>query len=277
MHRDIKPENVLISESGLAKITDFGLAKLAQSTDLSFGESLPIPNPLLRMRFASGAVGTPPYMAPEQWVPTTELDSRADVYAVGCLLYEMLAGQLPFEANTLEEFNRRHLDSPIPILHAQSVPAGLNAIVTKCLAKRREERFGSPGDLLQELTLLYQQLFSEQPRRIVLSNEYSATEYSNRGAAYSHMGLYERALRDYNQAVALAPHYALAHTNRGNAFLHLKRFDEALSSHDTAIKLEPLMSLANHNRGVTHSRTKMLEKAIVDFDRAIELEPGAAA
>ena len=107
MHCDIKPENVLVAQGQLAKLTDFGLAKLVREAGL-----VP-PNEAALSAGArwqvSSAGGTPPYMAPEQW-RGGPVDPRTDVYAVGCLLYELMTGRWPFQADTLDGLKRRHLE-----------------------------------------------------------------------------------------------------------------------------------------------------------------------
>ena len=93
VHRDLKPENILIAQGGLAKVTDFGLAQIIQQTELELdaattGEEVDGRQSIVGRK---GIAGTPAYMAPEQW-RGEPLDERADIYALGCILYEMLSG-----------------------------------------------------------------------------------------------------------------------------------------------------------------------------------------
>ncbi len=127
VHRDIKPENLLIDLSGEVRIADFGLARIV-------GENASGP----ALTRSSQVLGTPQYMAPEQWRDGQNVDHRADIYAVGVVLYEMLTGQLPIG----------HFDLPS---RRKGVPKGLDAIVQRSLAQRPEERYQQASDVSSEL------------------------------------------------------------------------------------------------------------------------------
>ncbi|MBL8680703.1 MAG: protein kinase [Myxococcales bacterium] len=136
IHRDIKPENVMLAPTPvgeLAKLTDFGLAKVVDSTlDAS-----------VHLHTAANAVlGTPDYMAPEQWRGSA-VDSRTDLYAVGVLLYEMLTGATPFGARELPAVYAGHLFREPPRFDRTLSPMALalEPVVLRALAKQPEERF----------------------------------------------------------------------------------------------------------------------------------------
>ena len=137
VHRDLKPENVMVvkTEQGLVpKLLDFGLAKVI---DKSSGHRSAVAS---RPGFA---FGTPHYMAPEQALADPDLDGRCDVYGAGVLLYEMLSGEVPFDAPSSEELLLRLIhEEPVPLsAHRQDLPAAVHELVAKATARRRRDRF----------------------------------------------------------------------------------------------------------------------------------------
>jgi serine/threonine protein kinase len=136
IHRDLKPENVLFDETGNAFLSDFGLAKLLGSQSF---------------QTQTGAVmGTPAYMSPEQW-RGTDVDARADIYALGILTFEMLTGQLPFNADTPFAFMHMHANEPPPSILERNaaLPPAMSQIIRKALAKDPNERYQSAGALAE--------------------------------------------------------------------------------------------------------------------------------
>ncbi len=137
VHRDVKPDNVLFDEDGNAYITDFGIATAQFHA---------------RLTATGRAMGTPHYMAPEQAMGKT-LDGRADLYAVGVMMYECLAGFPPFDAADAFAVGYKQVhEVPVPIGEVNSgVPAVLAAIVMRCLEKRPEARYQRGADLAAAL------------------------------------------------------------------------------------------------------------------------------
>jgi tRNA A-37 threonylcarbamoyl transferase component Bud32 len=141
VHRDVKPSNLLLTPAGQIKLLDLGLARLRE--DRPAGEDLT----------AAGAVmGTPDYMAPEQWDDTHAVDVRADVYSLGCTLYHLLTGHPPFsgpEYNTTTRKMRAHAEAPVPPVRRQrpDVPEGLAAVLDRMLAKDPARRYATPGEV----------------------------------------------------------------------------------------------------------------------------------
>jgi len=134
IHRDLKPNNVLLDEMDNVYLTDFGIAKMLAASTTS-AHSLT----------ATGSVmGTPAYMAPEQW-RSEPVDARTDIYALGVILYEMLMGALPFQAETPFGMMYKHFDTPppLPSLINPALPPTLEQVMLRALAKQPGERFQS--------------------------------------------------------------------------------------------------------------------------------------
>ena len=142
LHRDIKPENLILESSGNAKLMDFGIARPIRRSE---------PGHTQQGMF----VGTPHYAAPEQ-LAGDEVDHRADIYASGVLLCEMFCGKLPFTgSNTMEIYMAQMQQAPIrPSEYWPDIPADLEAVILRCIARRVEDRFQSINDVGAALSQL---------------------------------------------------------------------------------------------------------------------------
>jgi tetratricopeptide (TPR) repeat protein len=271
VHCDIKPENVLVAQGQLAKLTDFGLAQVVRESGLVSPDA---PAPAAGARWqVSSAGGTPPYMAPEQWLEEA-VDARTDVYAVGCLLYELLTGHWPFQAATLDGLRRLHLQSPLPPLRAGPtgpLGGGLDRVLKRCLAKEKGERYSSASDLLDAISRLYQDWHGEPPRGVVEAGEFTAADYGNRAITYSELGRYDEAFADFDAAIRLDPSSAHSHFNRGITYVGMGRCSEALADYDVAIRLDPNYAKARLNRGHTYAALGLHTDALADYDAAIRI------
>jgi len=130
IHRDIKPENILL-DSGHALVADFGIAKAV--TDAGGG----------KLTETGVTIGTPAYMSPEQATATQDLDGRTDLYSLGCVLYEMLTGETPYGGPTPMAVVAKKLSEPLPRASVvrEAIPPGVEAALTKALAKTPADRF----------------------------------------------------------------------------------------------------------------------------------------
>ncbi|HTH26204.1 MAG TPA: tetratricopeptide repeat protein [Vicinamibacterales bacterium] len=155
IHRDLKPQNVMVTADGRAKVVDFGLSKLAPAQVSGTAET--IQGEALTGDYA--VLGTAGYMAPEQ-VMGLPADGRADQFALGSMLYEMLTGRRAFRRDTSVQTMSAILeDDPAPIPSVRpDVPASVISIVGRCLAKRPERRYASTRDLAHDLRDVHEQL-----------------------------------------------------------------------------------------------------------------------
>jgi serine/threonine protein kinase len=143
IHRDIKPGNVLMTDDGRAVLADFGLAWLLEGAHLTL---------------TGGVIGTPEYMSPEQ-ATGDPIDHRSDVYALGVVLYEMLAGERPFVADTPIAVLLQHLQDPAPsVLDARpDLPKAVGDVVARALVKDPSKRFASAGELARAFRMAFVQ------------------------------------------------------------------------------------------------------------------------
>lgn len=137
IHRDIKPNNIIVTESGIVKVADFGIAKAISKKTITYGGNI---------------VGSVHYLSPEQarGEPVTR---TTDIYSVGCILYEMLTGQVPFDAESPIAVALKHIhDEPTsPRLLNESIPRGVEAIILKAMAKVPSQRFATAQELRNAL------------------------------------------------------------------------------------------------------------------------------
>ena len=144
VHRDIKPDNVLIS-GGVAVVTNFGIAKAISASQTSSGAAT--------LTQIGTSIGTPAYMAPEQAAGDPDIDHRADLYALGAMAYELLAGQAVFANRTPQRMLAAHMsETPKPITEFRGdLPASLASLVMSCLAKEPSARPQQAADIARAL------------------------------------------------------------------------------------------------------------------------------
>ena len=145
VHRDVKPENVLLSD-GVPVVADFGIAKAVVSSRVDGASTNP------GLTHAGLALGTPSYMSPEQAMGET-VDGRSDIYALGCVLYEMLSGDVPFTGPSAQSIIAKHLTEAVPSIRdvRDSVPLNVDATIVRAMAKEPANRFTSPAQFAAAL------------------------------------------------------------------------------------------------------------------------------
>src|ERR1051326_7258862 len=148
IHRDLKSDNIMLEETSggdWAKVLDFGIAKIQQDVDVT-DPGLTAPNII---------IGTPQYMSPEQCSQAARIDARSDVYSFGVILFEMLAGHVPFAGDSPTATMMKHLQEPPPPIleERKDLPASVARVVERALAKKPDERFQSAGEMADALTV----------------------------------------------------------------------------------------------------------------------------
>lgn len=289
VHGWLMPGNLLVSKGRVVKINDFGQQSNFQ--------------PPVTIRAA-------PYLAPEQW-EGGELDLRTDLYALGCILFEMLSGSPPFEAETLEDLRHLHTSAEVPRLTEKlHLPPELDVLLSRCLAKNKVDRFSSARELLDEISKIYQQLSLLPPSTDQGKYTFAAIEYRGRartfvsldrfddaltdieraldsdpdnaeifyerGLIYEQKGNFDKALADFSHAIELDRFNDDAYAARGNIYRKLRQYELALNDLQRALEIDPESVLAHAHRGNTYSDVGRTEEAIEEFDMAIQLAPSKA-
>lgn len=146
IHRDIKPHNILITESGIVKVADFGIAQAITKHTITFGGNV---------------IGSVHYISPEQ-AKGEPLTPATDIYSVGCVLYEMLTGQIPYDAESPITIALKHIhdEVPSPRLLNTAIPVGLEGIIVKAMEKLPKHRFNTAEEMRNALLNIHSQYFS---------------------------------------------------------------------------------------------------------------------
>ena len=227
LHRDLKPANILIEEElngpGIAKVTDFGLAKMNDKTatqaPVQFAESTS------EEEASSGVVGTPRYMAPEQWSSIST--ERSDIYAFGMMIYELFtAGHSPFTSHideksktgswwlTIPQQNefyywsvRHSSDTPIaPKSYAAEIPQPLEDLILKCLAKEAEQRPASFDEVADALLKIFVEMANAKyPREQSVAPDLIAMELNNRAISMLEMKFAKDGQQQLEKALKISP------------------------------------------------------------------------
>jgi len=138
VHRDIKPANIMVSRQGTIKVADFGLARPLNPDEPSLTQT-------------GVTLGTPYYMAPEQVHGSSEIDIRADIYALGCTLFHLVTGRVPFRGKSTYDILKGHETKPVEFPDNVELPDIIMTVIKKMMAKSPDERFSSAGAVLHAL------------------------------------------------------------------------------------------------------------------------------
>ena len=300
VHRDLKPENVLFTAAGRSLVADLGLAK-------HFDRSAPGASQSVSLSSAGEVRGTAGYMAPEQIGDGKSVGPPADVFALGAILYECLAGRPAFEGTTFLEVLSRTAAPRVEPIGRPGVPRALEAVVRRALASDPLARYSSGASLAKALVSL-----DAGPRRgrvalaaaagavvLVVAGLVALASFARPQAAPASFarppappavgvdpivegqkkelaGDIDGALADYTRAIDLDPGRALAWVSRGIARDRKHDAEGAIADSTRALELDPTLARAWLNRGIARARAGDADGALADCSRGLELDPKQA-
>ncbi|MGQ8367252.1 protein kinase domain-containing protein [Glaciecola sp. 1036] len=154
IHRDLKPGNMIINRQGILKVMDFGLAMQVESAFLTSDDEADETKILTEPE--RPIMGTPRFMAPEQFSASGILDERTDIYAIGVIMYSIFNGKPPFSGTNFQQLALKHCHSEVPQMTARKepLPENINSIILKALAKSPEDRYQSVREMFDKLLLI---------------------------------------------------------------------------------------------------------------------------
>lgn len=251
VHRDLKPANILVNGDGKAMVTDFGLVYVAQS-----------------------GAGTPAYMSPEQWRDEA-LDARSDIYAYGCILFEMFTAHRLFPALTERDWEEAHLGSVPAALTSlvPEMPSEIDRFVQRCLEKGSTARPQSWDEVVAFFAGWFHQLTGKAVVFDFSSLAFDVDEWLTASYSLSNLKRFEEVLLACNRAIEIDPNVAVVWSNKGIALDNLKHYKDAILAHDRALAIDRNSWDAWNGKGVALAHLKSYEDAIEAYDRALAINP----
>jgi len=187
VHRDLKPENILISRDERAQVTDFGLASASKQQIIDLPEDNNYPSQHKRTQLIRGIAGTPHYIAPEQWTDES-LDERADIYAFGCILYEMLCGSFVVTGKTPEELKNAYCQGNLKDIPS-ILPSPIGKLLRKCLATNQKNRYPCWVELGKDVIEVYHIISGKKISETKTNADEKKIERIADGWSYNVMGV----------------------------------------------------------------------------------------
>ena len=268
-HRDIKPDNLMVNAAGDLKVTDFGLAR-AVVAEAELTPSSQRGLPASRLTMVGSMLGTPHYMAPEQFVSSDQVDLRSDLYAFGIVLYEVLSGgQFPYRTagDTIESLMRAHMTA-----EPQSLDTPMWSIVERCLQKQPAHRFQSIEAFLESVAGVARQLGLHPLRRPQIDLALAEELYAKAQALVG-LGRPRDALRVIEDYLERWPDEASGWTEKGRIHLTLSENAESVQASQRSLELNPGNSHALNNLGLALKRLNRAADSIRAFREAIVEDP----
>jgi tetratricopeptide (TPR) repeat protein len=287
VHRNITPGNCLLTQSGILKITGFGIATLFAGISLPPASKQPfaqffrdLPARLKRtlrrpgleelnlLRTHAGiVVGTPTHMSPEQFDGAIHTPA-SDIYSFGILLHQMVTGQLPWKGNSLREYERRHKTCVLPALTGPT--ALFNDILQTCLNKNPANRFADFRAVRHALAGLYHRLTTPAAPAPAPAPACSAALWFSKGESLAHLRRHQEALACFDRALPLDPDNAECWAAKGRALEALSRDQEALGCFQKAVELNPHSPGASARQAAVLTRLGQCQKALEICERLLD-------
>jgi len=302
VHRDIKPQNCLITQDNTLKVTDFGLAKVFDDSNIAEGRSertgdkkkkhgkwlggligkrhadhlgqatsLKEQSLSISLSHTGMGAGTRTHMAPEQFDDAKHVDVRADVYSFGVMLFQMITGRLPFVGRTWEDFARLHKTQPPPKL--KSPIPNLESFIHTCLDKSPARRFTDFGMVREPLVEMYEGLTGKSVPQPATGAELNSVQCNDKGVSLNNLGRSEEAIVCFDHALALYPSYENAWNNKGVALYDLQRYAEATDCCNRTLEINPQSAGGWTNKGLALRAMEKPTEALYCLNRALELSP----
>lgn len=277
-HRDIKPDNLMVDRTANLKVTDFGLAKSIDWAEIPqnqgwwpFGKKQEVRT--ISQTKTGSAMGTLPYMAPEQFIDAKSTDHRADIYSFGVILYQMVTGNgYPYriKPNSPEigaEFFKAHT-AQAPL----AIESPLMPIISRCLEKKPENRYATYDALLADLGAVARKLKIKLPRAVHVSKE--EEELYAQAQSYVALGDEERALKVINEYVSKYGENECGWTEKGRIHFERGEYQAGMEATKRSLALNSNNTHAWNNLGILLNRTKAPIAEVKNaFAHALRFDP----
>jgi tetratricopeptide (TPR) repeat protein len=264
VHRDLKPANCLLTKAGRLKVTDFGLAKMLSEFK---ARELGLPDSMSHYpAFTSTPTGTISYMPPEQFEWGAELDTRADVYSFGIMLFEMLTNELPRVGTAARQLVEQS-DA------GQALPNSLRSIILRCVDLERDQRPTDFQQLQSELAEEFRQSVGKEPPSPEPVHAPNVGDYNLLGMTFSQLGHMDEAIRFFDDGLDISPLDRYLLINKGTTLRESGRFQEALKCYEMALEVAPDSAGLWGNMARLFVEMGNPSAALDALDRGLQLAP----